>query len=196
MAGAAIAADVNQPLDVHLHFRTGATQEACTGASWSAAINDTNGTDLSVYVTANFWIQFLIQFDAVDTTVANPRVYFSDGYLVKFLYSQTAAVAESAVEFIYSVGYRNFDMPMVDKIHNKVGTVHEGSDGSFKVQWETENDNDEFTISLYDNPEKWMSFYQDTAMGEKMNLTVYKNDLYDFSLKEINGVFTPQPLII
>jgi len=183
--------------DVYLNFRTGATKTACEAAGWSTpAIQDPNGTSLSAYVTADVWIQFQIVFSAVDTTVANPKVYFSDGFLVKFLYSQQATAAETAVEFIYSVGYRNFDMPMMDKIHNKIGTVHEGSDGSFQLKWETENSNNEFSISLYDYPEKWSSFYQDTAMGEKMNITVYKNDLHDFRVKEINGVFTPQPMLI
>jgi len=188
--------DVETGDDVHLHFRSASTEADCLSEAWSDPIDNTNGVDLSIYLTANICVQFMIQFDAVDTMVTNPRVYFADGFLVKFLYSQAAVVAETSVEFIYSIGYRNFDMPMVDKIHNKIGTVHEGAYGSFSLLWETENSNDEFVISLYSNPEKWSSFFQDTAMGEKMNITIYKNDLNDFKIKEINGIFTPQPLLI
>lgn len=181
---------------VSFKFRTGATQVACEAASWSSAITDPNGLELSSYVNTNLWIQYIIYLTATDSTVSNPRVYFADGFVVKFLYSQAATYAEAAVEFRYKLGYRNFDMPMMDKIHKKIGTVHDGSQGSVIVKWSTENANDSMVISLLTNPEKWASFFQDTAMGEKLDIEIYKNDLYDFVLKEVNGVFSPEPLIL
>jgi hypothetical protein len=179
-----------------VEFRTGATQSTCESASYGADATDPNGTQLSDYATVNLWIQYKITFTATDTRTSNPRMYFADGFLIKFFYSQSAVVAEDSVEFIYSLGYRNFDLPMVDKIHKKLEVIHEGTLGSFKAQWATENANNEFVVDLNAYPERWSSFFQDTAMGEKFNITIYKNDLYDFILKEINGFYSVEPLII
>lgn len=179
-----------------VEFKTGATEAACIAASYGADATDPNGTLLSDYTTANLWIRYKITFTAADTRTSNPRMYFADGFLIKFFYSQSAVVAEDSVEFIYSLGYRNFDLPMMDKIHKKIEIIHEGSLGSFKVQWATENADDEFAVDLNAYPERWSSFFQDTAMGEKFNITIYKNDLHDFILKEINGFYSLEPLII
>ncbi len=177
-----------------LYFRSGATQSTCEAAAWGSALTDPNGA--TGFATANVWIQYKVYFTATDTTSSNPRVYFADGFVVKFGYSQLATEAETAVEFIYEIGYRNFDLPMIDKIFKKIQTEHDETQGSFKVQWQTENSNNEFTVSLTDNPKRWASFFQDTAMGKEINLTVYKNDLYDFKLKELSGFYTPTPLLI
>jgi hypothetical protein len=182
--------------NIEVYFRSGVDQATCEAAAWSSAITNPNGMPLSDYISAAAWIQYKIEFTAVDSTVTNPQVYFADGFVLKFFYSQAATYAEDSVEFIYSLGYRNFDQPMMDKYHKKIGTVHSGTEGSFDVQWETENASDDFTISLPTNPERWSSFYQDTAMGEKLNITIYKNDLYDFRLKEINGFYSSEPILL
>lgn len=188
--------DVEGSDTLSLYFKTGATQAACDAASYSSAIDNYNGSELSSYISANIWIKYKIVFGASATPTSNPRVYTADGFLVKFLYSQQSVEAETEVEFIYSLGYRNFDLPMTDKIHKKIGTIHEGSEGSFKLMWETENSDDEFVIDLTANSERWSSFFQDTAMGENLNVTIYKNDNYEFMLKEINGIYSPLKLLL
>ena len=85
---------------------------------------------------------------------------------------------------------------MSDKIVKKVATVHQGSEGSFKLKWETENADDEFVVDLTSNPDRWESYMQDTAMGKEINFTVYKNDLYPFRVSEIKGLYSPQPVIL
>lgn len=181
--------------NVLVYFRTGATQALCEAAAWVGPFTNPNAQDLST-VTAADWVQYRIVFSCTDTTVSNPRVYSANGFILKFSYSKGAAIAETSVEFIYDIGFRHFDQPMVDKIFQKIGSYHEGTEGSFKVEWETENASGEFIVDLTTSPERWSSFFPSDAFGKQIKIKVYKNDLYSFKLKELQGLYSPQPLII
>jgi len=176
------------------YTRVGATQAACEAAAWSASLTDPNGT--AITSTADVWIQYKVDLTAADTTNAIPRIYFTDGYVVKLSYTQAAVNAEDTVEFIYQIGVRNFDLPMADKIFKKIATRHEGTQGSFTVDWETENSSGSFLVDLQSLPKYWDSFFPDDAMGREIDITVYKNDAYSFKLKEIQGAYTAEPILI
>lgn len=164
------------------------------GDSSSEGLTDPNGSTITS--TANDWFAYCIQFVAADTTAANPQVNFSDGYVVKLTYYKAATAVESTVEFIYEIGFRNFNQPAVDKIHKKLVAVHEGVKGSYKIMWETENSNDEFVIDLTKNKARYNTFYQSTAMGTELDITFYKNDLYALTIKEVMGFYTPEPILV
>jgi hypothetical protein len=181
--------------DVLIYTRTGTTKALCEAAAWSATgLTDPNGSTITS--TASTWLQYKIEFTATDTVVSNPKVYMTSGFALKFLYTRGATVFESSVEFIYSIGYRNFNAPFIDKLFKNIIVQHEGSNGSFKVQWETENASNEFVVDLLTYPSSWNSYFHDTALGKKMNLTFYKNDNYSFKVKEVQGLYSPQPVII
>ena len=181
--------------NVLIHTRTGASQGACEAASWSAALTEPNGSDIAS--TANVWIQYKIELTATDTTVANPRVYFTNGYVVKYIYAQIGADADDAVEFRYKIGVRNFKLPLADKIFKKIGARYEGTQGSILVKWETENTTGgEFTVDLSSLPERWDSFFPSDAFGKEITLEFYKNDLYDLKLKEFRLYYSPEPILI
>ena len=65
-----------------------------------------------------------------------------------------------------------------------------------KVKWETENSSDEFVVDLSSHTTRWESYFPSTAMGRKIKIEFYKNDLYDLTVKEVQGVFTPEPVLI
>ena len=180
--------------NILIHTRTGATQVACEAAGWSAGLSDPNGSP--IVSSANVWLQYKIEFTAGDTTSDIPRAYFTDAFVAKFSYEKGNVNAETSVNWIYGLGFRNFDQPLNDKAFKKIGTVHTGSAGSFTFSWETENANNSFPVDLTANGSTWNSFFQDTAMGAEAKFTVSKNDLYDFKLKEIKGAYTQQPLIM
>jgi hypothetical protein len=167
---------------------------AVTFKRWAGPLSDPNGTQITS--TANIWLQYIIVFTAVDTTVSSPTVYFSDGFVVKFSYSQGEMFAEAAVEWIYSIGRRNFNEPFVDKVFKKICSWHEGEAGSLLVQWETEFESGEFTVDLSAYPKRWESFFPDNAWGRDLILTFYKNDVENFRLKEITGLYTPEPIVV
>ena len=181
--------------NILFHFRVGDTQANCLAASWSTGITDPNGFNLSSLVTANAWIQYKIEFTATDTMVSNPRVYFSDGYVVRFTYSQAETYAETSVEFIYRTGFRNFDQAFLDKIFKKIVAYYNGTQGSMTVKWETENASNSFVVDLSVLPTRWESFFHDTAMGRNLSIEIYKNDLYDLKLKEVQGAYAMMPFL-
>ena len=183
---------------VKVYFRTGATIGSTTSSSWGTAFTNPNGTSIAS-ISANAFAQFKIDFMATDTTVSNPRTYSADGYVIQYSYSKGLVAVESSVEFIYEIGFRHFNQPMMDKIFRKIMTYHTGDladQGVYTVSWETENSSGSFNVSLTTFPDYWDSFFPSDAMGKKINLKIYKNDLYSFKLHEIQGIYSGQPVIV
>ena len=87
----------------------------------------------------------------------------------------------------------------MDKIYKKLVSSHVGELGSYRVYWGTENVNIEdnfFDIDLGNYPKRWESFFPSTAFGRSVNLRFYKNDANDFKIKEVYGIYTPEPIIV
>lgn len=186
--------DIEGSDNVQFYTRAAATATACTAASWSAALSDPNGSIIAS--TANTFFQYKAYLTATDSMVTNPLVYFTNGYVCKFNYSRGATSAETSVNFIYNVGFRNFNEPTLDKLFKKISTVHEGSNGSFILSWSTENATGAFNVSLASDPERWDSYFQDTAFGKQIDVTITKNDLYDFRISEVEGYYSPFTVIV
>lgn len=161
---------------------------------WSAGVTDPNGS--SITSTATTWFQIKIEM-AANSTSGSPRLYFTDGYVVKFDYYRGGeTLAETNIEFIYDVGFRNFDDPVNDKIFKKITSVHDGTEGNYKILWETEYANGEWEFALENYPKRWESFFPSNAFGRKIKFKFYKYDAYDFKIKEVGGVYAAEPLII
>lgn len=183
--------------DMLVYLRTGATQAACLAASWQPVGGFTNPNAQSLAtITVADWVQIKVEFSRIAIGDSNPKLYSANGFLIKFSYSKGAVIAETAVEFIYDVGFRHFDQPALDKIYQKIISRHEGDTGSFSVYWETENASGSFAISLLSNPARWDSFFPSDAMGKEVKFKFYKNDLFSFKIKELQGFYSPQPLLI
>jgi hypothetical protein len=181
--------------DIQFYTRTGATQAACEAASWDGPLSNPNGS--AITSAADEWFQFKIAFTA-NSTAGAPYIYFSGGYVIKYEYVRAGTTAETAIEFIYDTGYRNYEEPMVDKILKKIISVHEGTQGTFMIYWYTDDESQSgsFTIDLSQYPKRWESFFPSTAIGKKIRFKIYKNDLYDFKIKELKGLYTPEPIIV
>ena len=82
-----------------------------------------------------------------------------------------------------------------DKIWKKVTLNHTG-EGSYSFQWNTEISSDSLSIDLSSNPVRFDSFFQSTAIGRVIRAKIYKNDLEDFSLREMHLMYTEKPTII
>ena len=191
--------DIDAPTtdNILFYMKSGATSAACAASTaWSTVMTDPNGSLIDA--TANEWVQYKIEFTCATSTATNPRVYFSDGFVAKYTYRAGATNAETSVNWLYSVGFRNFKEPFLDKVFKKIITVHEGVDGSFDFKWETENTttSNTFIIDLTLNNKRWESFFPSTAMGKEVNFSFAKNDLYDFRLKEVKDLYSPYPIVI
>lgn len=179
---------------ISFYTRTGIDQATCEAASWDGPFTDPNGSDITS--TANVWFQYKIEFAAVSSIVTNPRVYFTNGYAVRYTYHIGATNAETSVNFIYKIGFRNFDEPVLNKIYKKIATKHVGSEGSFTLNWETENANDQFIVSLGSYPAYWDSYFQSTAYGREIGVEIVKNDNFSFRISEVEGLYSPTNIII
>jgi hypothetical protein len=181
--------------DIVFNIRSGPTAVPDgSWTAWSADLTDPNGSIIPT--AADSYVQYRIVFSADDTQNDNPRVYFTNAFVVKYTYAKGNVSAETSVNFHYDIGRRNFDDPMSDKIFKKIQSVHVGDSGSFTVDWDTENANGSFVIDLSVNPSKWDSFFQDTAMGREINFKFSKNDLIDFKIKELKGIYTTEPTVL
>ena len=170
------------------------TGTAVTVKEWTGALSNPNGSLITS--SANIWLQYMAVFTAADTTSANPQLYHTGGYVTKYTYDIGANNAETAVEFSYDIGYRNFDAPAVDKIYKKIVSFHEGSQGSMAVFWETEHTSGSFVVDLTLNNSRWESFFPSNAFGRKINIRFYKNDLYELTVKEVQGFYAEEPILI
>lgn len=177
---------------ISVYMRSGADKAACEAASWGTEMTDPNGSDITA--AANPWIQWKFVW-ALNSTLGSAEVIKSSGFLFKFSYKLSiGSFAEANVEFVHRVGWRNFEAPDVDKIFKTIATNHSGV-GTYEVRWETENSSGAFIVDATANPVKWKSFFPSSAMGTKLDITIYKNDLSDMRIKEIKGYYTPEPLI-
>jgi len=180
---------------IEFYTRTGATQVTCEAAEWSTtALTNPNGSQISS--AGNVWFQYKIEFDATDTTVSNPRVFFTNGYVTRYSFSRGSTIAETTVNFIYEIGFRNFDAPLSDKFFKKIGTVHEGTLGEVVFTWETEHATNSFTIPMTTYPKRWESYFHDTAIGREANFKITKTDLHPFRLSEVKGIYTEYPQVL
>jgi hypothetical protein len=168
---------------------------AVTFKKWDGPLSDPNGTEITSsaanWVQVGFWL-------SANSTAGSPRVYYSDQFVIKYDYRRgtgASSVAESSVPFIYQTGYRNFQAPIIDKIFKKIQSEHYGELGTFTIFWYTENSNGSFTIDLTTYNKRWDSFFPSTAFGKSLDIRVYKNDLNDFKMTELKGLWTPEPPI-
>jgi hypothetical protein len=209
IGGTAVPTGVNGDLIYHVVNSTASTFQISLTQGGSAVDFSSNGTSVTfkkwdlatdgntVVSAANVWFQYLFAFTTTDTTVSNPRVFSSDSFVLRMFYERGGVIAENTVDFIYDTGFINFDKPFADKIFNKINTWHEG-EGSFSFVWETEFASGGANVDMDVAPteRRWDSFFEDDAFGRRIAIRVTKSDLLPLVLKEISGIFTPEPNII
>jgi hypothetical protein len=209
IGGTAVPTGINGNLIYHVVGSTGSTFQVSLTQGGGAVDFSDNGTavtfkkwDLNVDMdpvvsSANVWIQYLLAFTATDTTVTNPRIFSSDLYMLRFFYERGGVIAETSVDFVYDTGFLNFDQPMQDKLYNKINIWHEGS-GSYTFNWFTEFSSDSMNVDMdvAPNTMRWDSFFQDTAFGRRLRASITKSDLLPLTVKEISGLYIPEPNII
>lgn len=201
--------ELNTDGTIRLYTRTSA--DGASWSAWSAAL--TNAAGSAITSAPNIYFQYKVELSTTDITGINfPYIYKADGYNIKFTYWKTMAVAETAVEFIYRTGWRNLDQPFDDKIYRKLILMHDGNASSgivgagddiippnslsvIKVTVECGEQNTQSTadivppwagtsVSLLNNPFRWYTTLPDNMYGKELRLTVYKNDTYEYKLRQ------------
>lgn len=194
---------------INVYTRNASTSSGCSSAIWSSALTNpagspivsTNGSGDPVDMQ---YLQFKVVMTTQQTQIPNPDytqfpyLFLGSSYVIKFDYFKAFSAAETAVEFIYRTGYRNFDSPLVDKIYKKIVSIHEGIEGTFDLTYDLDNEEGQsytYTVDLAQNPHRWESFFPDTAFARSIRFKWYKNDVNDFKIKQIGAVIEEEPVI-
>lgn len=84
-------------------IRTASTSAGIAGASWSSEFSNPSGSDISA-VSANKFIQIRVTLSTTDYSTT-PFLYIQDNFLIKLVYSQTGAVAETSIPSVWNTGW-------------------------------------------------------------------------------------------
>ncbi|KKL07149.1 hypothetical protein LCGC14_2588890, partial [marine sediment metagenome] len=104
---------------------------------------------------------------------------------------------EATVPFLYRTGYRNLGEPHIDKWFKKLIIIWESSGGTADVSYDIDR-TQSYTFTNVDtvaNQYRWETFFPSEAYGRTIRFQIAKDDDFDFRLKEIVVVYTPQPII-
>lgn len=168
-----------------------------TWTAWSADLTDPSGSTITS--VANQYFQFKVIFTCADATgIYFPTLYKASGFVIKATYYKVSSASESAVEFRYRTGWRNYGKAMSDKNFRKIVSVHDGTTGIVSIIAQTDlQDTQEYTfnINLVNNSKRWDSNFPSTMYGRELNLEWYKNDANDFTFKQYALVLENMPVI-
>ncbi len=196
--------------DVNVYTRNASTDALCQAASWSAGLSNPAGSPIvstsgSTDRNDLKYFQLKIEMTSSDAPdyIQFPYLYYANSYVVKFDYYKVQTNAETSVELVYRTGSRNFDLPLQDKVFRKIVSIHEkagiGPAGYFDLSYDIDDgDGTPYTFSNIDLsacPHRWESFFPDTAFGRAIRFQWYKNDIYDFKIKQVGVVMTSEPII-
>lgn len=176
-----------------------------TEGSEGLTYTDPTGSDISG-VTAAAWIQWAVNFKS-STAGYTPYVHRPSGgdYAAKLTYNEVATASESGLLMRWRSGWRNFEVPEVDKIFQKVilvyytDTTESGKEITF--DWEARGQSDAsgtMTINLDTNPKRYETFLPLDAYGKEFRFELQNSDIDsdELTFKEISIVWAPLPLII
>ena len=125
-----------------MQIRTGATTPADgTWSSWSTAVSDPNGSDVSS-VTANTYIQIRSNLSTTDIDYS-PTLFYDSGYVIKIDYSISGSAYESTIVSIFGTGWTNFDVPTYKSNIHRIKVFYTGTSGTLNFSYT--NDEGSFT---------------------------------------------------
>ena len=198
--------DITPTDPVRVYTRNAETAVLCAAAAWSDALTTPTGSDIvSTGASSDTddmkFFQFkvvLVSNDDGNNYTDFPYLYQTDGYVIRMDYYKVFAAAESAVEFIYRTGYRNFDKPFEDKTYKKLLSWHKGSEGTFDLSYDIDYETgtsysfDDISLSTY--PNRYESFFPNTAFGRDIRVQWYKDDNYAFTIRQLSIIVQNEPI--
>ncbi len=99
-----------------------------TGIAWNTAVTNPNGSDISG-ITANNYIQLRANFSSSDITYS-PKLYQTEGYVFKLLYSKVGDAYETSVLSVWESGWLNLGVEGYQKLIQRIKVFYEGTSGT------------------------------------------------------------------
>lgn len=139
--------------DVTFAIRSAATAAALVDPlAWSSEYTNPAGSDVSG-LTANTFLQVRMKMTTTDIT-ETPVVDSLNNYVIKLVYSQVGAAAETAINSIWESGFNDFGKPTIPKRLWGIDIFYTGTSGTLTFNYVNDRgDIDQsFTIDLSVNP--------------------------------------------
>lgn len=132
---------------VSFQIKLAATEAGLGAASWSSALTNQNGSDLTG-LTANEWMQVRINLSTSDIT-ATPNIFVSDNFAWKIFYQEDGSNPESDYLSEWTSGWMGFGSEY-KKIIKRVKVYYTGTSGTINFNLKNnQNDVDrDFSIDL------------------------------------------------
>ena len=170
--------------DITFQVRTGATTGEVTGASYSTAVTNPNGSDISGTSGAKY-IQIKVNFSTTDITTS-PKLFLSDGYVFKMTYYVAGTSLEPAVLSEWTSGFKDLGLEGHRKFIRRIKVYYTGTSGTLTLTYRNEQGTAErsFNIDLATDP---ASDTKDPYTGDQTN-KVYTH------FPTINSATSPAPV--
>lgn len=123
--------------DITFQVRTGeVTPVDGTWTSYSTAVTDPNGSDLSG-VTAAKYIQFRVNLSTTNI-VSTPSLFTSNGFVFKMTYSKVGSTKESAVLSEWVSGFKDFGVEGYQKFIRRIKVFYTATSGTMTFNYANE----------------------------------------------------------
>lgn len=181
--------------DINFYLRAANTGIGCTAATWSTAITNPIGADVSG-ITANEYVQYKIAMETDDIKYT-PTIYVNDGYAVKLTYVKSGGAGETSIPLEWISGWTDLGVSGQNKVLKSIVVYYEGTEGNATIKFENyEGESDSFTINMVTDDGYYAEkFTNGMFLGEKFKMSITKDDLYDLKIKEITVVYDIEPLV-
>ena len=191
--------DVPSNCDVKFYVRGDSTLSGLSSASWSSAVTDPSGSDISSATTGTL---NYIQYKAELTTPSydkTPTLYKSDNYVVRLTYNKEGTAAENSVDLKWESGWSDYGYPGHKKALKKVLVYYDcpAKTGTLNITFENlSGDTDSFSIDLSVYNSSYYEYFSNGVFsGEFIKLKVEESSLNDFVLRKVIVVYDVEPLI-
>jgi hypothetical protein len=134
--------------NITFQVRSAATEGGIAGASWSSAVTNPNGSDLTG-LTANNYVQVRANLSTADITIT-PNLYVDDNYGWRLYYLESGSTTEPNFTSEWESGWLNFGAEGHKKLIRRIKIYYTGTSGTLNFNY-TNDEKDverEFSIDL------------------------------------------------
>lgn len=122
--------------DITFQVRSASTEAGITGASWSSAVTNPNGSDLTG-LTANDFIQVRANLSTSDITIT-PNLYVDENYGWKLFYLEEGSSAEPDFTSEWTSGWLSFGNTGNKKLIRRIKIYYTGTTGTLHFNYEND----------------------------------------------------------
>jgi hypothetical protein len=193
--------------DVTFQIRSGDTLGEISAATWSSAVTDPSGSDISG-VTAKKYVQIKANL-STSSWSETPTLYVENSYMIKMMYKKSGDAVEPAYLSLWTGGKNNLGIENPKQI-KEIQVFYEGTAGTLNVAYASEDGvARSFNIDLSKSPATsakdayfgtvsdkvfvYIPDFQDQPVGRNWQFTVSDTGTEQWKIKRIVVRVSPLP---